>query len=177
MAGQISSFLNGSMLVITIGKVTLAYCQSLSFNQNMNLTPVGGIGAFSSHALEPVQFAAGGSMRVVRWTSEEWTQIGANAAPDNLPSSTLGKDFTSGNGVIDINHFNPVNLLLSATFDIEVYGRQEGANPNALSKIYTLNDCRLTNYSFSFQPGSLLFEDMSFVCLQVQDETSVTSGS
>lgn len=177
MAGQISSFQNGSLLVVKINNVTLAYCQSLSFNQNVNHVPVGGIGAYSASALEPVQFSAGGSMRVVRWTKELYDAAqsgqteGFTATPANIPTNKISDDFTSGNGVIDINHFNPVQLLLSATFDIDVYGRINttagiGAD---LKPIYQLKDCRLTNYSFSFQPGSLLFEDMSFVCLQVAD--------
>jgi hypothetical protein len=169
MAGQIAAFQNGSMLVIKIGNVTLAYCQSLSFNQNVSLTAVSGIGAFSASALEPVQFSSGGSMRVVRWTKELYDAAGTDRTPDNITSNTLSPDFTSGNGVVDVNHFNPVQLLLSATFDIDVFGRQDTTGNADLIPIYKLKDCRLTNYSFSFQPGSLLFEDMSFVCTQVQD--------
>jgi hypothetical protein len=176
MSGKLASFLNGSLLVVKINNVTLAYCQSISFNQNMNLVPVGGLGAFSYHALEPVQFAAGGNMRVVRWTTEEWNEIGSKAVPENLSETSGGvvsKDFTSGNGLVDRNHFNPVNLLLSATFDIDVYGRESSSSEALTAKpLYKLKDCRLTNYSFSFQPGALLYEDMSFVCLQIEENDS-----
>lgn len=172
MSGKLASFLNGSLLVVKINNVTLAYCQSISFNQNMNLVPVGGLGAYSYHALEPVQFAAGGNMRVVRWSTEEWKEIGDKAVPANLAETAegvLAPDFTSGNGVIDKNHFNPVNLLLSATFDIDVCGRESSASTELTKPLYKLKDCRLTNYSFAFQPGALLYEDMSFVCLQVEE--------
>lgn len=176
MSGKLASFLNGSLLVVKINNVTLAYCQSISFNQNMNLVPVGGLGAYSNHALEPVQFAAGGNMRVTRWTTEEWNEVTSTGVPENLASTSGGKiskDFTSGNGLIDKNHFNPVNLLLSATFDIDVYGRESSGSSNLSTKpLYKLKDCRLTNYAFSFQPGSLLYEDMSFVCLQVEENDS-----
>lgn len=176
MAGQIAAFQNGSMLVIKIGNVTLAYCQSLSFNQNVSLTAVSGIGAFSASALEPTSFSAGGSMRVVRWTKELFDGAkpaydGQKPTPDNIPSNKISDDFSSGNGLIDTNHFNPIQLLLSATFDIDVYARTTTASAvvDQLKPVYKLTNCRLTNYSFSFQPGSLLFEDMSFVCTQVQD--------
>jgi hypothetical protein len=178
MAGQLASFLNGSMLSIKVGGVTLAYCQSLSFNQNVNLIPVGGIGSFSNHALEPVQFSAGGSMRVVRWMKTALDKMGTDlitreaAVPDNINSSSVYDNYANGNGVVDKFHFNPIRLLLSATFDIDVYGRcgtTDTIITETLTPIYKLMDCRLTNYSFSFQPGALLFEDMSFVCMQVQD--------
>lgn len=181
MAGLTASFLNGSLLAIKIGNVTLAYCQSISFNENMNLVPVGGLGAFSNHALEPVQFAAGGNMRVVRWTTDMWKKLGATAVPDNLAQTangTISSDFTSGNGGIDKNHFNPINLLVSATFDIEVYQRVSSGTSDVGDKpLYTLVDCRLTNYSFAFQPGSLLYEDLSYVCMQVRDSDSTKTIS
>jgi hypothetical protein len=178
MSDKIASFLNGSMLVIRIGNVQLAYCQSLSFNQNMTLTPVGGVGAYNNHALEPVMFTAGGTMRVVRWTTEDWKDRTAGGTstktvPENLQGNSGILDtttFTSGNGIIDKLHFDPLNLLLSSTFDIHVHGRQDASSNTISAKpLYSLIDCRLTGYSFSFQPGSLLFEDMSFVCLQVQE--------
>jgi hypothetical protein len=113
------------------------------------------------------------------WKEVASADTPAKGVPENLSATSGGvisNDFTSGNGVIDINHFNPVNLLLSATFDINVFAREQvvdadGKFASILSAkpVYVLQNCRLTNYSFSFQPGSLLFEDMSFVCTQVTE--------
>ena len=193
MAGQISSFVNGSMLVIRIGKVQFAYCQSLSFNENMTVIPTTGIGSYSFSGLEPVQFAASGNMRILRWSNKLATQVaGATTAegyakkiPANLDESK-GSSLLDGNSLLDKNSFNPASLIISATFDIDVY--QRGATESVLAvqgtsltgatdigpKLYTLQDCRMTNYSYSFVPGSLLFEDVSYVVTRVLDAGSST---
>ena len=69
MAGKIASFVSGGLLVIRIGKVQFAYCQSVSFNQNATVIPVGGLGSMGFSALEPTYITASGSIRIVRWDS------------------------------------------------------------------------------------------------------------
>lgn len=189
MAGKIASFVSGGLLVIRIGKVQFAYCQSVSFNQNATVIPVGGLGSMGFSALEPTYITASGSIRIVRWDSRLMGAIrtqanGSNTVfPHNLKvdaDTTLANTF--GNSLLDTKAFNPIGLLLSATFDIDVYER--GTNAifekdgtvksisdalTGLDFLFKFVDCRFTDYSFDFAPGQLLFENLNYVCSQIQE--------
>lgn len=167
MANQLSSFLNGSMLVIKIGKVQFAYCQSLSFSERMNIQPVGGMGSYSYQNLEPLQYSASGSMQILRYSKALMDKVATaenpNQRPANIGTPNAQND---GNSLLDALHFNPAGLLISSTFDIEVYDRRA---TDAKQLLMVIKDCRLTNYSISFTPGQLLNETVQYVCMGVQD--------
>jgi hypothetical protein len=189
MAGQLPSFVNGSAVLIKVGDVYVAYCQDLRFSRNMANMPVRGIGSYSVHALEPVDYSASGQMSIMRYTSKAIAggegapvrnEAGSGLLPDNLAGvsldtssdKTIGRD---GNSILAPYAFDPRRMLLSATFNIEVYERKsDAANIGELSGttgelLYTFEDCRLTNYSFSFAPGQMLTENVSFICRRIVD--------
>ena len=194
MAGQLPSFVNGSAVLIKIGDVYVAYCQDLRFSRSMANVPVRGIGSYSAHALEPVDYSATGQMTITRYTSK--VVEGGNGAPARkfdktqlLPANLSGVVLETpkadaagrdGNSILAPYSFDPRRMLLSATFDIQVYERgaasaAEETVAGALSGktgnlLYTFQDCRLTNYSFSFAPGQILNENVSFICRFLKDE-------
>lgn len=207
MAGKLPSFLNGSAVLIKIGDVYVAYCQDLRFSRNMANVPVRGIGSYSVHTLEPVDFTASGTMSIVRYTSDSFRLLKdeniyekdsaqnivmengqpkvapavRTNTPANLASAQMDKN-RDGNSLLSPYAFDPRRLLLSETFDIDVY--QRGADNNTgvfgamatkaeTSHIFQFKDCRLTGYSFSFVPGQLLTENVSFVCMQIIDKETI----
>jgi hypothetical protein len=178
MANMTNTILSGSMLVIKVGKLDFAYAQSLNFSERMNTQPVGGVGSYSYQTLEPLQYMASGSMVITRYSKKliagivgsEETKIG------NLPKSQISSE-NDGNSLLDRTQFNPLNLLISSTFDIDVYlkatltGATALVNATGYSEqlLYRIKDCRLTNYSMSFAPGQVLNETVQYVCLGVED--------
>lgn len=200
MAGLQSKFLNGAELEIQIvdpdyGTFTLAYAQAVSFSHNMRNAPIGGIGSYGQHTLEPLQYSAQGSLVITRYSEAAKTKATNAHLPANLRGSTNSK-WASGNGLLHRSHFNPVRLLISKTFDIVVHThtvaiptfKEDGntskevkeADAKAIadavkkyneSRVYELYDCRMTNFSFNLTTGALLNETVSFVCRGVKDYT------
>jgi hypothetical protein len=175
MSGQLPAFLNGSQLVIRIGDVQLAFAQALSFSDNMNHQAVGGLGAFSPHSLEPLQYIGQGSIVVTRWSSALKAALAANGAtnfPDPIQNAVTSTR-RDGNSLLDGVQFNPRLILISTSFDIDVYQRNKqhskDITASELILTYQLSDCSLTNYSFNFAPATLLQENVSFMCLRVID--------
>jgi len=183
MANLIPSFANGSALKITVDDITIAYATNLSFSDDVTHAGVGGVGSYSYDALEPVQYAARGGFSVTHYSKAAMTAIaGGNdlSAASNAPARSSGNNSVNGgdgNSFLVANSFNPVALLASRTFDIQVW--QTGTpSIDANGKIivgseviiFTCKDCRLTSYGLSFTPGTLVAEQIGFICIQVVDE-------
>jgi hypothetical protein len=191
MAGKLASFLSGNNVIIRIGKKQIAYCQNLSFSRDVPLAPVTGIGSYSVHALEPLGYTASGSFQILRYTSDLFSTYkpisdalgDKSPLPDNMKSTKLDGTFNNGNSLLDRASFNPLELLISYSFDIEVYERKGKLNTSPLevdntgNLIFKFVDCRLDGYSFDFTPGSLLVENVSFVCRVIEDRLANDSSS
>lgn len=184
MSGLLPSFVNGSNILLKIGDVTVAYCQDLRFNRNMANVPVRGIGSYSTHATEPVDFSASGQLSIMRYNKDIVYGNGdtvpsrtqnEDLLPENLQGATKSKT-RDGNSLLMPYAFDPRRLLLSATFDIEAYERtankgaidgSEGVNAGKL--LYKFYDCRFTSYSYSFSPGQLIMENLAFLASYIED--------
>lgn len=175
MAGFLPSFQSSAQLEIHVGGMELAYCQNLSWVDDMTTVPVGGIGAYSFHALEPVGYIGRGSMTITHYSKAVFDRIKnvAGALPGNITNGVPnGRD---GNSLLLTEWFNPIRLIVSRTFDVKVYERafangEIGGAPSRPS--YTLKDCRMTNLSLTFTPGSLVNQVASFLCMSVIDHTA-----
>lgn len=180
MANLSNSFLSGSSLLIKIDGHTVAYAANLSFTDDVTTIPVGSIGSYSYDALEPTQYAARGSFAVTRYTREALAAIQnlgkASAIRANLSQKQMDPATGDGNSILVARHFNPQNLLLHTTFDIEVYFRGSQLNNDSNTLAYVCKDCRLTSYSIGFTPGSLTSEQAGFICLRVEDQLSLASS-
>lgn len=172
MAGQIASFASGSNLAIKIGDVNMAFATNLSWSDDVAHAAVGGIGAFDYQALEPLQYLARGSFTLTRYGSQAHNAITSNGkgtparSVAGVPPTAAGNG-GDGNSMLRGPHFNPSKLLLSRTFDIDVYERASDGSYG--TKIFTVHDCRMTNYSITFTPGQLVSENIAFMCIRVQD--------
>jgi hypothetical protein len=174
MAGLLPSFQSGSNLYIYIGNVLVAYGTNLSLSQDMTNVGVGGIGSMSYDAIEPTAYAARGSFSITRYSKLASDAIQAKTA---APAASVPGRFgvtpdVDGNSMLHPAQFNPINLIISKTFDIKVFERnaQTGVSGNL---VYTAKDCRMTNYSMGFTPGSLVTENISFRCLRIDTSTPV----
>jgi hypothetical protein len=154
---------------------TLAFATNLSWSDDVAHAAVGGIGSFSYDALEPLQYLARGSFSLMRYGSAARNSIAAASAPARTSAGSPGND---GNSMLSTNSFNPSALLLSRTFDIDIYERKDtsGVGASDLKKTFTIRDCRLTSYSITFTPGQLVSENIGFICIQAVDETVQNSN-
>ena len=185
MSGLLPSFLAAAQLEIRIGSTVMAFAQNCAWTDDMTNTPVGGIGSYSHQALEPTAYIGRGSMTVTHYSSKILDVLKniPGAIPATAGKSVAGRD---GNSLLITEFFNPIKLLVSRTFDIVVYERF-GAETTAATdktaatvtdispgttKVYTLKDCRMTNLSFTFTPGTLVNQVASFLCRFVIDHTA-----
>lgn len=188
MAGQLPSVLSGNSVVVRIGNRRIAYLQNLQFSRRVDTSAIYGLGSPSVMALEPTNYGATWSAQIVRYTTPIITgDVGtgtlnraadANALPDNLKNVAID-DKVDGNSLIEPTHFNPQLLLLSQSFDVEVYEKafpivaQDGTVtfPDGIegNLLFLLKDCRIGRYSFNFAPGELLIENISGVCRRIDD--------
>lgn len=192
MANLLPSFVSSGMVTIKINGRPAMYVQNLQVNQNVQHTPVGGIGSYGYHANEPVRINYSGSFSVVGYHKDIAQALkDADLAPANIQNSSKSKP-NNDYKLIRKGHFNPLNMILTSTFDIEVLIRHNAskasnadsailgqddvsldpttdstvtsAQTQFQSPIYTLKDCRFQGYQFGYTPGSLLNEGYSFVC-------------
>jgi hypothetical protein len=188
MANQLASILTGNMLVIRIGNRRIAYAQNLQFQRRMDVSAIYGIGSPSVLALEPVQHGVSWSCQITRYTTSimKGSTIPGNGAtvenatldrtatanqstlPDNLKGVSIDNK-VDGNSLIEPTFFNPQLLLLAQTFDVDVYEKTFPVNAQGQivtvepegALLFTIQDCRIANYSFNFAPGELLIENIS----------------
>jgi hypothetical protein len=193
MSGILPSFASGSNLVIRLGKFPLAYATNLTFTDDVASGAIGGIGSYSYDGIEPLQYAARGAMSITRYTREALNAIKqtgnggtsqasrrANDKDRYVTSKTLGNTIVDpndgeGNSLLTSTSFNPFTMMVSRTFDIEVYERKSSTEYSRL--VFVCKDCRLTSYSMSFTPGSLVAEQVGFIATRIEDSVAVSGLS
>ena len=186
MAGFIPSFLSAAKCMIRIGDKTIAYAQNISISDDMSVIPVGMIGAYGMQALEPSNYIARGSMTITHYSDLVLGQLNAasDKKEDNMPTNLKGKFIdggpTDGNSLLSREHFSPVNLLLSRTFDLDFYEKSPndiiatGADKGKVVFtegviLYRLQNVRMTTYNIGFTPGSLVNETVGFMATGLLD--------
>ena len=184
MAQVIPSFLSSAKLAIHIGGKRIAYAQSLSISDRMNVAPVGGVGSYNADALEPTQYSVNGSFVITIYDDAAWKALEAiDSSKGNIPNRATGytkpKD-ASGNSMFSQNFFSPLHLIISRTFDITIFERNGMGEADYLTTpTYKIENCRLNAYSLAFTPGSLLQENVGFIGMKMTDIMSsvITSNS
>jgi hypothetical protein len=173
MAGLVSSFLNGSNLVIKIGTTTVAFAQGISMSDDIGHVPIGGIGSFGYSAIEPLQYSARGNLQILRYSNKTLTGRPDDSIPGRVKAKTTADNQDQdGNSMLHRVHFNPRKLILSRTFDINIYERANTGDvvDTDLVLSYTLQDCRLTSYSMTFTPNQAISEQVGFICIKLLDK-------
>jgi hypothetical protein len=175
MAGKKPTFVTGLSSKIKLGGKTVAYAMDTSYVVNVDVVPVETLGRAEAAAIEPVNYTVAGELTVVRYTS---VANGANINGTVINGNGLGNlDFTSGGNACD--HVNPGNLLLSQSFDLEIYQKTQTA-PTAPGQLAatneavayaTIRDCRFTRKSGGITKRGIYTERYSFVGILADDDS------
>lgn len=180
MAGQVPSFITGANAKIKAGGITFAYAQDVGYRVSVDVIPVETMGRYEVVSHEPVNYSVAGELAVVRYTKY--------AQENGMPGAAEG-----GNGMGNVNwkigggkasdHINPGNLLMSKTWDLEVFqkiqddqGKIEtvGGNEGAFIKI---SDCRFTSRGAGLNKRGILVDRYSFVGILASDDSFTATGS
>jgi hypothetical protein len=185
VSNQLPAFLDGARLRIKIDGKVFAFCEALSFSDNMASQLTMGIGSYSPHTNEPLIYSAQASLRVLRYTT---SSFGPDADSENgkfvynsaksISSVSGAKGFqadraSDGNSMMFLNTFSPVKMLLESTFDIEVQTRanmKDNQGKANFKTTYIMKDCLITDLSIRFNVGALVSEDVSILCRYIIDQ-------
>jgi len=178
MAGKIPSFVTGATAKIKAGGRTFAYAQDVSYRVAVDTIPVETMGRYEAVTNEPVNYSVAGELSIVRYTrvAQQNGLQGASSGGNGLGNVTWAGQ--SGPGAIGSAHFDPSNLIVSQTWDLEVFqkinaGYNAGPDDVSLMKI---TDCRFNNKSAGLNKRGILVERMSFVGILASDD-SFTAGN
>lgn len=203
MAGKKPLFVSAPRLVLGVRDgngnfIKIAYAIGLSVNVSTTVQPVYVIGDFGPVSYEPTMYnPVTGSFQIVRLQSKNFKDKRvANAKALYSESKILNKDtITASVPDVDNNiitqanlfkHLNPAEVLMSSSFDIEIYFNINGyghaitssqvnnfnstttppaANDPKLFKFMTLKDCRITSRNVNLAQGQFVNEPLNFMGL------------
>lgn len=181
MAGKKPSFITGANAKIKVGGKTFAYAADVSYQVAVDTIPIETMGRYEAVTNEPVNYSVAGELSVVRYTGI--------AKQNNMPGTNtggngLGKvDYTTGgNGA---NEMNPGNILLSQTWDLSVFQKEQSGATSAGGtatvtdsvEFITIKDCRFIRKSASLNKRGILVDRLSFVGILADDESFDSSYS
>jgi hypothetical protein len=181
MAGKKPSFITGANAKIKVGGKTFAYASDVSYQVTVDTVPIETMGRYEAVTNEPVNYSVGGELSVVRYTAIAKTNgmPGTNAGGNGLGAVT----YTTGDN--GSNQINPGNILLSQTWDLSVYQKQQvavtGAAGTAVTteaaEFITIKDCRFNRKSAAINKRGILVDRLSFVGILADDESFDSSFS
>lgn len=167
-------FISGANAVVKIttgdNKVhTLAYISDLSYSVSTVTVPVEGMGQYHVLTNEPVAYGIRGSFSVIRYTNLSktaglaayGTSVAGSATTDSTPSNI-------GFG----EHLSSPSILVSKSFDIDVYQITRDADPTKKEKsFFTIKDCRIQSRSAVLNKRNVLVDTYTFVAIKGSDVT------
>lgn len=181
MASKKPSFITGANAKIKVGGKTFAYASDVSYQVVVDVIPVETMGRYEAVTHEPVNYTVAGELSVVRYTGIAKTN---NMPGTNTGGNGLGKVSytTGGNGADEIN---PGNLLMSQTWDLAVYQKEQnaatagGGTAATVDSVefITIKDCRFTRKSSGLNKRGILVDRLSFVGILADDESFDSSYS
>lgn len=175
MANKLPAFLDGSKLVITIDDKPFAFCEAMSFADNMSSQLTMAIGSYSPHTNEPLIYSAQASLRILRYTNRavkgaDTPDVSKDIKPIGNTTGFGGSRASDGNSMMMLNSFSPIKMLLESTFDIKIYTRTGINNQLSNQPTYIMKDCLITDLSIRFNVGALVSEDVSILCRLIEDQ-------
>lgn len=187
MAGIKPSFVTGANAKIKLAGKTFAYASDVSLQIQVDTIAIETMGRYEPVTNEPIAYAVGGDLSIVRYTSQ--VGIANNGAGGNMIPSAKN----TGNGLGNVegiggssklsDHMNPGNLIVSTTFDIDVYQKVGTAQANGAatvtdtSKIFSIKDCRFRSMSTGLNKRNILVERYSFVGVLADNDSFTAYGS
>lgn len=175
------TFVVGARAKIKVDGATIAFATNVNYTVDVTHVPVECLGAYEVIAYEPVGYRVSGTLTVVRYTANG-NQVSANGTTDGKGNSPFNNFGTTTGVVVGAAGvpaaFNPANLLLSSTFDIEVYDRRDGQADQHGQRFIKVGDARFERRSGGINAKGLLEEQFSFNGILFSDDaaTVVQSG-
>lgn len=181
MAGKKPSFITGANAKIKVGGKTFAYASDVSYQVIVDTIPIETMGRYEAVTNEPVNYVVAGELSVVRYTRI--------AQQNNMPGTNVG-----GNGLGKVNYatggtgsheIDPGNLLLSQTWDLAVFQKEQaaptaGGGTAAVTdsvEFITIKDCRFTRKSAGLNKRGILVDRLAFVGILADDDSFDASYS
>lgn len=174
MAGIKSTFVVGARAKVKIDSKTLAFATNVNYTVDVAHIPVEVLGSYEVVAYEPVGYRVNGTLTIVRYTANGNTTR-ADGADDK--GNSVFKMGDAANAARAPAAFNPGNLILSETFEIEVYDRRDGTKSNDGQKFVTIQDARFERRSGGLNSKGLLEEQYSFNGILMHDDAATVSKS
>jgi hypothetical protein len=174
MAGVKPTFVVGARAKIRLDNKTVAFATNVNYTIDVTHVPVECLGAYEVIAYEPVGYRVSGTLTIVRYTAnrntpgvEETTDNGNSVFAMGDPSHTARVPAA----------FNPGNLILSETFDIDVYDRRDGNKAGIEQKFANVQDARFERRGGGLNAKGLLEEQYSFNGILFNDDAATVSKS
>lgn len=181
MAAKKPSFITGANAKIKVGGKTFAYASDVSYQISVDTIPIETMGRYEAVSNEPVNYSVAGELSVVRYTSIAKTNgmPGTNATGNGLGAVNYT---TGGNGADAIN---PGNILLSQTWDLSVFQKEQSgvtaaggtAQVTDSVEFITIKDCRFNRKSAALNKRGILVDRLSFVGIVADDDSFDSSNS
>jgi hypothetical protein len=172
MAGVKPTFMVGARAKIKLDDKTLAFATNVSYSVDVAHIPVEVMGSYEVVAYEPVGYRVSGTLTVVRYTAAGNTTQANGATPDGNSVFKMGTSAARAPAA-----FNPGNLILSETFELDVYDRRDGVAANDGQKFVTISDARFERRSGGLNAKGLLEEQYSFNGILMNDDAATVSKS
>lgn len=177
MAAIKPSFVVGARAKIKVDGATLAFATDVNYSVEVTHVPIEVLGSYEVVSYEPVGYRVSGSLTVVRFTSN-----GNQASVDQTNTSGAAK---TGNSSFNMGStaarakaaFNPGNLLLSETFDIEVFDRRDGTASADGQSFIKISDARFERRSGGLNAKGMLQEQYTFNGILFNDDVAAVSKS
>jgi hypothetical protein len=212
-------FTSAPRLKLRIGSETIGYAIGFNVNVSVGVEPVYVIGEYGPVALEPTMYnVVTGAIQIVRLRSSEslTAALAASGAGALVSTAAAGKvavkDGTAGqttNSILNQQNLfrmlDPAQVLLTRTFDIDVYIRvpvidqnsklvngenltpgdfqidlQSNKESNGILEefnLMTVKDVRITSRNTNITMGTLVNEPVTFQGLLLLDQSGVESGA
>jgi hypothetical protein len=175
MAGKVGTFVVGARAKIKLDGKTCAFATSVNYSVDVTHVPVEVLGSYEVVSYEPVGYRVTGSLTVVRYTANG-NATAADQATDNKGNSVFTFGDAANSNRIPAQ-FNPGNLILSETFDLEVYDRRDGINTNNGQVFAKIQDARFERRSGGVNAKGLLEEQYSFNGILFHDDAATVTKS
>jgi len=182
MGKKLNPFLNGSQVVIKVGNQDVALAQSINFSESIPAQLIHALGDYEPLLNEPMLHnGVSGQIRIISYSDyvisdskaiPEGTRLGQWEGSKNVIKKS---DTADGNSLITKCSFTPELLLLSSTFDIDIYVRT--GSTAELKKVYVIEDCLVSGANFSLQAGSPMQAVYSYLgCRIVEVGVDLATG-
>jgi hypothetical protein len=182
MAGMIPSFITGANARVSAGGKTFAYASDVSYSVSIDTVPIETMGRYEAVSNEPVNYSVGGELSIVRYTKLATTNpsvTGTQVPPKGTVATGNGLgQITTTNGDNMSNQINPGNILLSMTWDLNVYQKTVNTTPDSNEVAFiTITDCRFNRMSAGINKRGILVDRLSFVGILMQDDSFAATSS